>query len=252
MDHTPNQSRGQRTSGKTDHGAFRVPLDSGVAPVRVEVGEPGETASSPEWFEDVYRKAAGELGGVPWAKGRANPSVVAWLNAEAPGRVRPGSRAVVVGCGLGDDVVELLARGYDASGFDVSSCAIEWARNRFPMHSTAFSTADLLNLPPRLRHRHELVVEVSTIQAMPPEMREDVANAIASLCAPRGTVLVVCRACEGDVPPHAREGPPWPLTSEELAHLMNSAGLRPVRAIDDYVDDEVPAVRRLRGVFERA
>ena len=41
--------------------------------------------------------------------------------------MRRGSR-VVVGCGLGDDVAELLSRGYDAVGFDVSPTAIGWAR----------------------------------------------------------------------------------------------------------------------------
>jgi hypothetical protein len=33
---------------------------------------------------------------------------------------------------------------------------------------------------------------------------------------------------------------------------MEAAGLRPLRSIDDFLDDEAPPVRRLRGAFVHA
>lgn len=206
----------------------------------------------PGWYDEMYRAAAGDMAKVPWADARANPSLVSWLNAEAPGRVRPGSRAVVVGCGLGDDVAELTNRGYDAVGFDVSPVAIDWARKRFPQQANAFCVTDLLSVPSRFRHRFDLVVEVSTIQAMDPAQRESAAAAIASLLCPRGVMVVIARGREESELLESVQGPPWPLTRTELLGLMESAGLKPTRAIDEFMDDEQPAKRRLRGAFEHA
>lgn len=213
-----------------------------------EQGVPGTR----EWFEEVYRDAAGELAGVPWARGATNPCLLSWLNVEASAKVRPGSRAIVVGCGLGDDVVELLNRGYDACGFDVSATAITWARQRFPDRASAFLHADLMSLPARYRHRFELVVEVNTLQAVHPSQREIAAQAIGDLCGPRGVVVAVCRGRDESVLLETVQGPPWPLASGELAGLMEVAGLKPSRGIDDFEDECTPPVRRLRGVFERA
>src|SRR5688572_25208461 len=89
---------------------------TGRASSMIEAGPTHEIA--PSFYEQVYREAAGDLSRVRWADGRANPSMISWLNAESHGLVRPGSRVVVVGCGLGDDLCELADRGYDVQGFD--------------------------------------------------------------------------------------------------------------------------------------
>jgi len=222
-----------------------------AGPVVVDI-PPREIAVGPGWHDEIYRSAAGDIGRVPWAGGRSTAALVSWLNAEAHGRVRPGSRAVVIGCGLGDDVIELLNRGYDAIGFDVSPTAIEWARKRFPEQASAFCVADLLGAPTRFKHRFELIAEVNTIQSMDPSQREMAAGAIASMLGPRGVLVVVARGrdeCEAldDV-----QGPPWPLTRTELVGLMETSGLKPSCPIDDFSDDATPPVRRLRGVFEHA
>lgn len=213
--------------------------------------DPG-APSSPEWFDSIYRTASGDSAGVPWAKLKPNPFLLAWLNAEAAARVRPGSRAIVVGCGLGDDVAELISRGYDVTGFDISPTAIDWARKRFPADSHAFIHADLFNLPTRFRHRFELVVEISTLQALLPAQREAASLAIANLCGPRGVVLTICRARDDDSPLDHSAPPPYPICPAELSALMEAAGLKPCRAFDDFMDDETPPVRRLRALFERA
>lgn len=240
------------TIGRPTHGSLSAappPTSApGLAGSPIEVRFPSHPG---DWFDAVYRDAAGDAGAVPWAALRPNPMMVSWLNAEAPGLVRPGSRVAVVGCGLGDDVAELAGRGYDVIGFDISPTAVDWARRRFPHLAASFLQADLLALPARLLRRFDLVVEIYTLQALPPALREEAAHAVASLAGSKGYVLAICRARDESELLETLPGPPWPLTARELAGLMEAAGFHPVRAIDDFLDDETPPVRRLRAVFAR-
>lgn len=207
-----------------------------------------------ERFEAVYADAHGEAARVPWADCRCCPMLTEWLNAEAPLLVRPGSRAVVVGCGLGDDVVELAERGYDVLGFDIAPTAVRWASLRHPQHAARFVQADLLSLPARMQRRFDLVIEVYTIQSMPPGLRQTAARALASLLAPRGVLLAVCRGRTQQEPLEQVIGPPWPLTCAELYDVLSAAGLYPVQgepAVIESFDGETPPKRRLRGAFTR-
>lgn len=194
----------------------------------------------------MYRSAAGDLARLPWPAGRVGAALVSWLNAEAPGRIRPGSRAVVVGCGLGDDVIELLNRGYDAIGFDISPAAVDWARSRFPAQASAFCVCDLHAPPTRFRHRFDLVVECGTLETIEPAARERATEALVSLLSPRGTMTVVARGRDGNASGESSDV----ISCVELAGLMESAGLKPIRPLDDFTDGD--GVRRIRGVFERA
>lgn len=210
------------------------------------------SAAAPEWtafFETIYREASGDAALVPWADGEPNPALVAWLNSEAPGLIRPGATVAVVGCGLGDDVRELADRGYDVVGFDCSPTAVAWARRRHTAIADRLLIADLFNLAPALRRRHDLVVEINTLQALGPALRPDACAGIVALARPRGSVLAVCRARDdGEALP---ENPPYPLTGAELEGLMAAQGLSPMRPLETFTDSETPPVRRLRGVFRR-
>lgn len=210
-----------------------------------------DPAAEAERFESVYHEAGGNPVKVPWADGRANPALVSWLNSAGPAVVRPGARSVVVGCGLGDDVAELLSRGYDATGFDVSGTAVAWARRRFPEYADAFVCADLFKMPSRYRRRFDLVVEVHTLQALHPSLREEAAAALAELVSTRGLLVAICRGRKESVALETVEGPPWALTACELLGLMEASGLHPVRAPDEFTDDEAPPVERLRCAFCR-
>lgn len=205
-----------------------------------------------EFFESIYRDAAGDAARVPWADSRANPALVSWLNAEAAGRLRPGARAVVVGCGLGDDVMELANRGYDACGFDLSPTAVTWARRRFPDLADALFVADALSMPTRYRHRFDVVVEAYTLQSVDPALREPLAAAITNLACPRGLIIAIARGRDESELLEQVQGPPYPFTSAEFAGLFEAHGWRPTRAIDDFTDDEDPPKRRLRGAFAHA
>lgn len=196
------------------------------------------------WFERLYRDAAGQWDRIPWADLAANPHLVAWLDRERP--CAPGRRCLVVGCGLGDDAEALAAAGFDVVAFDVARSAIEACTARFPNGRARYEVADVLAPPPAWRDHFDLVVESYTLQVLPPDARRRAIAGLASLLAPGGRLLVICRAREA----HDPEGElPWPLTRDELAGLV-AAGLQALR-VEDFLDDESPPVRRFRALYER-
>lgn len=191
-------------------------------------------------FEQLYQSVGDDLTNVPWANLRGNPCLVAWLDQHpAP----PGQRALVVACGLGDDAEELSRRGYVVTAFDASPTAIAWARKRFPHSDVDFHVADLFDLPPDWSERFDLVVEINTIQALPPPRHGVTMAAIASLVAPGGRLVVITFGRNDDEA--AENGPPFPLSRAELASFAGE-GLREVEATEDtFVNERLghPIVR---------
>jgi SAM-dependent methyltransferase len=218
-------------------------------------GQPGRTCQDPlawnSFYADFYRGAQG-VAEIPWANLEPCPALVAWLNAEAPALIRPGASVAVVGCGLGDDVREVFSRGYDVIGFDISPRAIDWARERHPEVSDRLIVGDVFDLPRNLMRRHDLVIEINTIQSVSPALRERVVSGVVSLARPRGVVLTICRGCGEGEALDAVEGPPFPLHARELKSLFEAQGFAPMREPDDFMDDEAPPQRRLRAAFRRA
>ncbi|MCU0688382.1 MAG: TPMT family class I SAM-dependent methyltransferase [Phycisphaerales bacterium] len=213
-----------------------------------EVVRPLTTA---EYCERVYQTADGDPARIPWHHGRADELLIGWLNREAPRLVRPGSRAVVVGCGLGDDVAELTARGFDVIGFDVSATAIHWAALRHPRCAQRFMQADLLDPPSRLLGRFDLVVEISTLQSLPPDLRRIGAANLARLASARGVIVSVDCGRLVEEPSDGAEGPPWPLSPAELESLLCSAGLGCVTQPKAIPVEGEPDHVRVMGVFVR-
>jgi SAM-dependent methyltransferase len=180
------------------------------------------------WFESLYAGAGGDWDRIPWAYLAPRPSLVAWLDEQPPA---PGTAALVVACGLGDDAEELARRGCDVDAFDVAPTAIEAARRRFPGSPVRYRVADLFELPAAWREAFGLVVEVQTVQSLPPGRQADGIDAIAACVAPGGR-LFVRAAVRGDDDPVS--GPPWPVRASDLRRL-DDAGLEPVweRGDDD-------------------
>lgn len=197
-----------------------------------------------DWFEELYAAAAGNLEQVPWEDQRPQPLLVEWLAREAADGT--GSRALVVGSGLGDDCEELARRGYQVTGFDLSATAVAWAGQRFPDSPVTYVQADLFELPGAWRRSFDLVVEVYTLQALPLELRERAAACLADCVAPGGRLVAVLRGRDEG---QAVEQVPWPLTRTELGFLEHDGLV--LEQFEDLMDDEDPPVRRFRASFKR-
>src|SRR3954470_7439827 len=119
------------------------------------------------WFDVLYRRAGGQAGAIPWVDLRPNPNLSEWLSAAAP----PPGRALVIGCGLGDDAELLASLGWSVVAFDISAEAIRWARERFPKSRVDYRAFDLFEAPSEWRRGFDLVVEAYTLQVLPPTLR---------------------------------------------------------------------------------
>jgi SAM-dependent methyltransferase len=199
-----------------------------IARQHLEAGDPVG------WFEPVYREARWEAEAIPWVGQQPHPYVVDWLERPAPQPV--GSRAVVVGCGLGDDAVALARSGYATTAFDIAPRAVSWARRRFLRSGVEWRVADVLDLPEELVGAFDLVVEVRTVQSLPGVVRDAAMQGVASLAAPGGVVLVVTLLAASSEAASAADGPPWPQAPAELA-AYRAGGLEQV-ALEHPEPDE--------------
>lgn len=197
---------------------------------------------STDSFEDLYASVGGDLDQVPWARLGPHPTLVEWLDRRD---VAPGSRALVIACGLGDDAEELSRRGCEVTAFDLSETAISWCRRRFPDSSVDYRVADLLELPADWARRYDIVVEINTVQSIPLDLRDRTVRAIADTVAPGGALFVRCHARADDEPVDAR---PWPVSRRELA-VLEQEGLREVEFAEDF--PEPSRLRWFRLTYER-
>jgi SAM-dependent methyltransferase len=203
-----------------------------------------ERGDSKGWFEALYAEAGGDAERVPWADLVPNPHLVSWLNGnDARGE---GRRALVIGCGLGDDAELLAARGFDVTAFDISDEAIKWSRRRYPDSIVNYVAADLFELPSDWREDFHLVVEINTLQVLPPQLRPAAIFSMVNCVTPGGTLFVIVRGREPNDDPGSM---PWPLTVGDLEPFVQS-GLKLI-SFEDFFDQEDPPVRRFRIQYRK-
>lgn len=196
------------------------------------------------WFEQLYREGEEGKSVIPWADRGANASLIEFWKSNS--QVTAGKKALVVGCGLGDDAEQLAAWGFETTAFDISETAIRTAKKRFPQSAVEFAAADLFRPPAEWKGKFDFVFEANTVQALPVAVRAQAIRNIAGLVAPGGKLLAIVRGRE----PHEPEGElPWPLTRDELAEFV-CAGLTE-KIFEEYFDDEEPPARRFRVLYER-
>ena len=165
------------------------------------------------WFEEFYKANYLNDTSIPWAKMRPNEHLNEYLQNNLP-----HGKALVVGCGLGDDAVALREAGFDVTAIDVSPSAIAWCEERFEGYGIEFKVQDIFELPSEMLGAYDFVFESLTIQSLPLIFRDKVITAIASLLSPEGRLLVVAN---GKNPGEKYQGPPWPLEMNEVKLFTN-------------------------------
>jgi SAM-dependent methyltransferase len=194
------------------------------------------------WFEELYAAADRGEAVVPWADLAPNPVLVRELGSLTV----DGLRTLVVGCGYGDDAAFLAGAGAKVTAFDVSPSAVARCRERFADLDVSWVAANALTPPREWASAYELVVEIFTLQVLPPAERETAGFALGRCVAPGGRFFVYCRGREPEDPAGSM---PWPLTPDEVLAL-GVDGLD-VERFEDFLDDEEPPVRRLLAVLRR-
>lgn len=95
-----------------------------------------------------------------------------------------------------------IRRGYRVSAFDYSATAIDSCQRRFPESTVQYRVADLFDRPADWARRFEVVVEINTIQSLPPDVWTATIQAIAGTVAPGAQGVRGCldRADDEQIP----------------------------------------------------
>ena len=165
-----------------------------------------------EWFDGLYAENKESQENIPWAKQKVNPLLQTYLDE----KIEHEGKALVIGCGLGDDAMALADAGYEVTAIDVSQTALDLAQARFPNANIDFKKQDIFEYD----ETFDFVFEAFTIQSLPVEFREKMIKAVANTIRKDGKLLVIAHKRE-----EAFEGPPWPLTTEDIA-LFQKTGLK--------------------------
>jgi SAM-dependent methyltransferase len=198
------------------------------------------------WFEALYAEAGNDNSAIPWADMEPNPRLLEfWRKHPLP---TAGKRALVIGCGLGDDSEQLAGWGFKTTAFDISPTAIATTKKRYPTTKVEYVVADLFAPPAAWLRGFDFVLEIYTVQAFTGDLRARSIKKIAELVAPGGSLLVIARGRADDEP--EGQGPPWPLTRGEIDGFR-LAGLEE-ELLEDYTEPEPPWVRRFRALYRRA
>ncbi len=195
------------------------------------------------WFEVLYANANGDERAVPWDHGQPHPSFLDWAERNNFGASADRQKALVVACGLGHDAEALVKLGFQVTAFDISPTAVAWCRRRFPGSEVEYHVADLFDPPAVWLTAFDFVLDIYTIQALPPAFHQETVKAISRYVAPGGSLLACYLGRSADVEP---SGPPWPLARAEL-DLFQKFGLQEV-TFEDYVDQD--QVRRFRALYQ--
>lgn len=194
--------------------------------LRAKIHQQIQSGDFKGWFETLYSGANQNADIIPWSHATTHPLLTSWLDKNDLNGT--GKRAIVLGCGLGDDAEKLAELGFQVTAFDISSSAIDWAKQRFPDTSVDYYVADLFNLPADWQGQFDFVLEIFTVQALPPIMQADALKSIPSLLKESGQLLLVCLGREHHITP---PGIPWEISMQEL-DILKTHGLSIVHQED--------------------
>jgi len=196
------------------------------------------------WFNSVYTDAKGDHNNVFWADLEPSPYLLEWMNTcsqDAKGR-----KAIVIGCGVGDDAEALSKQGYEVTAFDIASEAIKLCKNRYPNTKVNYLVADLFDFPKEWKENFDLIYECNTIQVLPGKYRTDARDAMISLLASGGQILVSCRSRNKG---EQEKDIPLPLDKDEINGFVR-CGLREESFLA-YDDNQEPPVAHFFACYKK-
>lgn len=196
------------------------------------------------WFDEFYSRADGDIHKIYWADLKPNPLLTDWIEKHPAAFM--GKRAIVVGCGLGDDAELLVKHGCEVIAFDISPSAIAMCRKRYPNSTVDYLVADLFNHPAKWKYGFDVVYECNTIQILEGQSRIFALEAISNLVAPGGEIIVSCRSRKRW---EQADSFPLPLDRNEI-NGFRRRGLSEIHFLS-YDDKQEPPVPHFFAVYQR-
>jgi SAM-dependent methyltransferase len=196
------------------------------------------------WFETLYADSARDGFAISWVDLAPNPYLAGWVERQTAQRL--SGRALVVGCGYGDDAEFLAGYDFDVVAFDVAPSAVGRCHERFPISKVEYVVADVLAPPAEWKDAFDFVFEAYTVQVLPGIARSTAAASIGGMVRAGGRLLVVARS---RTPQDSEGAMPWPLTRAELDEFA-VAGLD-LRELRELIEPGDPPVPRFVAEFAR-
>ena len=197
------------------------------------------------WFESIYSDAEGDHNAVFWADLEANPYLTEWLKGHhLNGQMK---KAIAIGCGVGDDAEEMANYGYEVTAFDIAPTAIELCKKRYKNTNVKYIVEDLFDYPEEWRGSFDLVYECNTIQVLPGKYRKQAMEAMVSLLAKEGDLLVSCRSRNSG---KQEEDIPLPLDRVEI-NTFKSLELSEESFLA-YEDEQEPPVPHFFATYRKS
>jgi SAM-dependent methyltransferase len=140
-------------------------------------------------MEKIYRTLP--LDCIPWHREDV-PDILA--SVVESGEIVPPCRVIELGCGAGNYVIYLAAKGFDAVGVDISDYAIDIARRSAAEKGVTcpFFTADVLGDMPEVEGTFGFAYDWQLLHHIFPPDREKYLQNVHRLLEPGGRYLSVC------------------------------------------------------------
>lgn len=196
------------------------------------------------WFDTVYSSAEGDHNAVFWADLAPNPYLVDWLEKHPVNGAK--KKAIAIGCGVGDDAEVMAKHGYEVTAFDIAPSAISLCKNRYAESKVDYLIADLFDYPKEWFESFDLVYECNTIQVLPGKYRVMARDAMVSLMAKGGDILVSCRSRNSG---EHEDMIPLPLDRAEIDGFVGT-GLVETSFLT-YDDDQEPPVPHFFATYAK-
>ncbi|KAI9599632.1 S-adenosyl-L-methionine-dependent methyltransferase [Syncephalis fuscata] len=161
-------------------------------------------------------------GATPWNMNEPSPPLVALFEKHAdkvPG-LAPGNnkKALVPGCGEGYDVLYLTKHGYQTTGAEISSTALEACRKHAQETNidANFILADFFT--DSIGEPYDLLFDYTFLCAIQPEQRDDWGRRMAQVIRPGGLLITLMFPLDESL----TTGPPFKLSTEVYHHQLGA------------------------------
>lgn len=168
--------------------------------------------SSPEYWEHRYKHRTDD-----WNLGTPTPVFEALLNS---GKLKNPGKIVVIGCGKGHDAILFSKQNYLVTAIDFSASAIRETRRLAKKAKIHVETieANVFELPGKLLHKFDYVLEYVTYCAIDPERRIEFLDNVQRLLKPGGIFIGLFFPID-----NRNGGPPFAVDIKEIeSHLSKT------------------------------